>query len=77
MKYDPTIQPGGQLWLDCVEVDRIEAITEYHQKADATFGDDLNLHSVSHQVVENQIALDVSPVPETLVKLIRQGSVVS
>jgi hypothetical protein len=75
--YTPSIQPSAQEWLATEEIDRIRLVREYHESSDDEVDDldesGLEIHSAIHVLVENQIALGVEFLPETMAKLIRQG----
>lgn len=74
--YDPLIEPDKEEWLEATEYDRIDAVKEFHENSDDyDFEEEqaLSMHSVVHVVVENQLALGVDLVPETIAKLTRQG----
>ena len=75
--YTPSIPPIAQEWLATEEIDRIRLVREYHQSSDDELDDSgdssLEIHSAIHVLVENQIAMGVELLPETMAKLIRQG----
>ena len=73
-RYDPTINPDPDKWLALDEAEQINLVVDFHinAKEEAPEGGEM-LHASFHVVVENQIAMDVEPVPETITKLIRQG----
>jgi hypothetical protein len=72
--YNPLFEPDKIEWLDTSESERIDAVKEFHENSDEEFEDEaLSLHSSIHVIVENQIAMGVELVPETIAKLIRQG----
>ena len=73
-RYDPSIAPDPVQWLEADEADRIMMIEEHHIEAEGEdAAEDPMAHAAIHLVVENQIALEVEPVPATLKKLMRQG----
>jgi len=73
-RYDPSVAPDPVEWLETDESDRIAIVEEFHVAAGEKLeeGSD-KLHAVIHVVVENQIALDMDPVPAVVKKLMRQG----
>lgn len=73
-RYDPSKTPDSVQWLRIPEVDRIELVIEYHERLGEPLQPDaLSLHSSIHVIVENQIAMEHDPVPQTIAKLTRQG----
>ncbi|WP_275097085.1 hypothetical protein [Sedimenticola hydrogenitrophicus] len=69
---DKEIDAAAWLWLD--ENERIELVQQFHLLSDQDLPEDkIRLHSAIHVVVENQLAMGVEPVPETIARLIRQG----
>ena len=73
--YNPLIEPNKDEWLESSENDRIDAVREFHESSDDEFEGDgaLTIHSTLHVIVENQLAMGVELIPETIAKLIRQG----
>jgi hypothetical protein len=72
--YDPSIEPDKQSWLEATEGERIAVVTAFHEKHDKKLDRKaLIIHSAVHVVVENQLALGVELLPETVARLIRQG----
>ncbi len=72
--YEPSFNPDPEAWLSIDEGARISLVREYHENS----GEDdpevnLELHSSIHVVVENQLAMKVDCIPETIAKLTRQG----
>lgn len=72
-KYNPQIEPNKQIWLNTSEDERIDMVREYHKKNDDLEDDALTIHSAIHVIVENQLAMGIELLPETITKLIRQG----
>lgn len=73
-RYEPARVPNPEEWLALDESLRIDLVREYHRGS----GEDIpeggeKIHAVIHVIVENQIALEVEPVPATITKLTRQG----
>ncbi len=74
--YNPLIEPDKDEWLESSEYDRIDAVREFHENFDDDeFEEDgaLSIHSTLHVIVENQLAMGVELIPETIAKLTRQG----
>jgi len=73
-KYNPAESIDSVGWLDLGEAERIELVRAFHEDLEDEMPDDaLSIHASVHVVVENQIAMGVELVPETLAKLTRQG----
>ena len=73
MRYDANDQPDTETWLDLDETERVDLVIDYHRRTRVQL-DSLELHAVTHVVVENQVALgDATPVPATLDRLIAEG----
>ena len=72
--YHPSKTPLPEDWLNLEEEVRIDLVKKSHEFASVEFENGaIDLHSVIHVVVENQLAMKVVPVPETIAKLTRQG----
>ena len=72
--YNPSHAPDAEVWLSLDESERIELVQNYHKGAGEEIDESREkLHAVFHVVVENQIAMEVEPVPTVVMKLIRQG----
>jgi len=72
--YHPSQRPSPDEWLELDESLRIDLVQKSHNAAGIEFEEGAeNIHSVIHVVVENQLALKVGNVPETMAKLARQG----
>ncbi len=74
--YNPLIEPNKDEWLESSEYDRIDAVREFHENSDDDKfeeNDALSIHSTLHVIVENQLAMGVELIPETIAKLTRQG----
>lgn len=73
-EYDPSIAIDPEAWLAIPEDERIELIREYHERSgELPEESSLEMHAGIHTVVENQLAMKLEPVPETVEKLMRQG----
>lgn len=72
--YNPDEEIDAAAWLSLNENERIELVRQFHLLSDQDVSEDNILpHSAIHVVVENQLAMGVEPVPETIARLIRQG----
>lgn len=73
--YNPFVEPNKEEWLAASEVDRVDAVRQFHRSAhDNQFDDEaLSIHCAIHVIVESQLAIDLKPLPSTVAKLIRQG----
>ncbi|MFT5085569.1 MAG: hypothetical protein ACI9Y1_003630 [Lentisphaeria bacterium] len=73
--YNPAKTPDSDRWLASDEGSRLNLVRSFHEAEGTDFEDEgaFNLHSCIHVLVENQLALAVDLVPETLAKLQRQG----
>lgn len=73
MQYGATEQPDPEIWLELDETERIDLMINYHRHIGAQL-EAPELHAMAHVVVENQVALgEVTPVPETLKRLLDEG----
>lgn len=70
--YDPLLQPDSAEWLALDEDQRIELVRVFHNETGIELPNE-TVHATVHAIVENQIALEVSPVAATIDKLNRQG----
>jgi len=69
---DKSIDPAEWLALD--EGERIALVRAFHESLDDKMPDEaLSIHSAIHAIVENQLAMGVELIPETIAKLTRQG----
>ncbi len=73
-KYDPIKPIEPDEWLALDELERIELVRAFHETlGDEMPSDALSVHSSIHVIVENQLAIGVELIPETIAKLTRQG----
>jgi hypothetical protein len=73
MQYNAIEQPDPEIWLELDETERVDLVIDYHRRIGVQL-ETLELHAMAHVVVENQVALGgVTPVPETLDRLIDEG----
>ena len=75
-QYNPIHSPNPEDWLSIDEGIRINMVREYvdaNEEHLVTEESAKSIHAAIHVVVENQLALDAEPVPETMARLIRQG----
>ena len=74
MRYDANTAPDPVAWLELDEQERIDLAIAYHRRRRLPMGQDPKLHGTVHAIVENQVALgDVTVVPATLARLMREG----
>jgi len=72
--YHPSKAPLAEDWLNLDEDIRIDLVKNSHELAGIEFENGaIDIHSLIHVIVENQLAMKVVPVPETIAKLTRQG----
>jgi len=72
--YSPSISPDPDEWLSTDEGERLRLVTDFHELEDKDLDEAaLNIHSAIHVIVENQLALGVELLPETVARLTRQG----
>ncbi len=73
MKYDPLKAPDPKSWMALDEMERVMLVERYHKAAKIRLPN-RRLHSIIHEVVENQIAMgDELPVHKTLQRLMSEG----
>ena len=73
-KYNPDQPVNSKNWLALDESILIELVHDFHSELDLEMADEaLSLHSTIHVLVENQLAMGVELIPETIAKLTRQG----
>jgi hypothetical protein len=71
-QYDPYQAPAPSEWLELDEGTRIDLVLDHHASIKVELPNQ-QLHAAMHVVVENQVALEVEPVPATIRRLVRQG----
>lgn len=72
--YHPSKAPDPEEWLEMDESIRIQTVLDSHLAAQVEFEEGADtVHSVIHVIIENQVALNVEPVPSTIARLTRQG----
>ena len=73
-KYDPTNSINAPEWLELEEAEQIELVRDFHSELNLDMPiEALTMHSSIHVIVENQLAMRVDLIPETIAKLTRQG----
>lgn len=72
MKYDPERAPEPDLWLELDEGERIVAVEDHHVAAGVELPSQI-AHAVFHVAVENQLAQELRPVVDTMMRLRRGG----
>jgi hypothetical protein len=70
--YDPAVPPDPDEWQALDEVQRINLVLDFHRKSRIKLSN-ARLHAAIHAVVENQLALGVREVCETLERLMAEG----
>lgn len=74
ISYDPSVQPNKEQWLESTEEQRVALVKEYHELNNESLDEEaLTAHFAVHVIVENQLAMGVELLPETVAKLTRQG----
>ncbi|WP_155866678.1 hypothetical protein [Colwellia sp. PAMC 21821] len=72
--YNPNKPVDSENWLALDEYTRIDLVHDFHSGLDLELTEDgLQLHASIHVIVENQLAMEVDLLPETIAKLTRQG----
>jgi hypothetical protein len=73
-RYHPLRPPNPTEWLSLDESVRIDLVQTYLRESGEKIPRDAEaMHAMIHVIVENQIALEIEPVPATMAKLTRQG----
>ena len=73
-EYEPAIEPVAEEWLSLSESTQNDLVRQYHENAKEPVAEQaMAIHAALHVAVENQIAMGIEPVPETVARLIRQG----
>jgi hypothetical protein len=72
-EYDPNASLDPEQWDLLNEDEKLALVQQYHERFDSDLPD-MDLHSLVHTIVENQIALGTKfPVAATLARLEREG----
>lgn len=71
-RYDPDSAPDAGEWLELDEQERMKLVSRFHRDAKIKLPN-RDAHAMVHVMVENQAALGVDPVPETLERLEEEG----
>ena len=73
-KYDPSTKLNPEDWLALDEYERTLLVQDFHDAEESDLDEKgKEMHALIHVIVENQIAMEIEPVPETANKLTRQG----
>lgn len=73
-QYDPDNAPDPEAWLATPEEEQMALVLTYHEQCDPLPSDEANLaHATIHTIIENQLAMEIDAVVETLARLTRQG----
>lgn len=70
--YDPHIAPEPEAWLALDEAGRQALVELYHEDV-ADEIESATLHAAIHTVVENQLAMQIPDVQQTLTRLLASG----
>jgi len=71
--YDPMSDPDPKWWLALDEDERINAVMEYHERANIEVPDAYT-HALLHVVIENQVAMgEEAPTESVLRRLLRDN----
>lgn len=72
--YHPSKAPPPEEWLKLAEELRIDWVRQSHEAAGIQLKEGTDtVHFILHVIVENQLAMNVEPVPATVSRLTRQG----
>lgn len=73
MQYDPYQHIDSGAWQELDESERIESVRQYHRQNRIRLPNE-TLHSTTHVIVENQVALgDSFPARAVLLRLMEEG----
>jgi hypothetical protein len=72
VKYDPTVPPDPDAWLQLDEAERIEAVLRYHKRVGIRVGS-RRAHAAFHTIVENQIAEGLRSTCDAMDRLQQEG----
>lgn len=72
MEYDPANPPDPQAWLALGEEERTRLIEEYYRR-EGGYGGSLEVHARVHEIIETQLAEQVTPVKAAFVRLRDNG----
>jgi len=73
-RYNAEQPPDPDTWLDLDEFERIDLVQDFVEANETDIQEEARkLHALIHVAVENQLAMAVDPVPETMARLVRQG----
>jgi hypothetical protein len=73
MVYDPLLNPDPQAWLALSELERLDAVLDYHRRRQIT-SPSARLHAALHVTVENQLAERQPATVATLKRLVAAGT---
>lgn len=72
IKYDTSNKMDKDIWLSVDDNERIESVIQYHKKNKIKLPN-IQLHSLVHVIIENQLAEGITVVQEKLDELISDG----
>ena len=70
--YDPSVAPDAAMWLELDESERLNLVREYHRRRRIKVPN-LDLHALTHAVIENQLAQRLAPAASALRRLLAEG----
>ena len=70
--YDPEVEPDPAEWLALDEQERIELVAAHHQAARIKLPN-VQLHALTHVIVENQIAEGFETTVRAMARLMNEG----
>jgi len=70
--YDPSISPSSEDWLSLEETEQVRLVTAYHKKKRIKVAK-LQLHTMIHVVVENQLAEGIEAAQQAFDRLTAEG----
>jgi hypothetical protein len=70
--YDASVAPHAASWLRFDEQDRLDLAVRYHRRIRADLPNE-RVHAAIHVIIENQLAMGIPEVVETLARLRREG----
>jgi len=73
-EYKVSITPNPEEWLSLGEAERIDLVVDFIEKNEKDIETPaIKIHASIHVIVENQIAMESEPTPETYARLRKQG----
>ncbi len=73
-EYDASSTPDSKEWLELGETEQLELVVDFVEKYEKDLENAAKkLHASIHVIVENQLAMESEPTPETYSRLRKQG----